>query len=245
VRRLLTGRRPLPPRVPPPNALLAALSDRECLRLLPSLRLVSIKSRRVLQRQGEPVRAVYFPNSGMASIIAEMPNGRSVEVTSVGREGLIGLSAYFSGAHEAAESIVQAASGTAERMAIGVFRQEMTRGGALHQIVNDYTRRFMHQVMQSAGCHGLHTVEQRCCRWLLLAHDRNGRDDLRLTQDFLAALLGVRRATVSVVLGRLHRRGILDVRSRRIRILHRRRLEAMACECYGILRGLLRLPGAV
>jgi CRP-like cAMP-binding protein len=240
MRALLNGRQPPPPRVPAPNRLLAALGDRECERLLPSLKLVSIRSRRVLQRQGDPARAVYFPNSGVASILTEMQDGRTVEVATVGREGMIGLSALFGGDNRAPESIVQVATGSAERMAVSAFRAEMQRRGALYDVVQRYMRRFMRQVTQSAACHGLHTVEQRCARWLLLTQDRLGKDEFRVTQDFLAILFGVRRSTVTVVLRSLQRRGMIEYRRRHVRIRHRRRLEAAACECYDILRGHLK-----
>jgi CRP-like cAMP-binding protein len=235
-RALLNGKRPLPPRVPAPNRLLASLGDRECERLLPSLTLVSIKSRRVLQRQGEPIRAVYFPNSGVAAVMTEMQDGRTLEVTAVGRDGMIGLSALFSGDSRATESIVQVAPGSAERMSAAAFRAEMQRHGRLYEIVQRYVRRFMSQVMQSAACNGLHSVEQRCARWLLLTQDRLGKDEFRLTQDFLAVLFGVRRSTVTVVLRALQRRGLIEYRRRHVRIRHRRRLEQAACECYENLR---------
>lgn len=236
VRALLSGQQPLPPRVPAPNSLLAALGTRECERLLPSLKLVSIRSRRVLQRQGDPVRAVYFPNSGVASILTELQDGRAVEVTTVGREGMLGLSALFTGENRAGESIVQVASGSAERMSVSTFRAEMQRRGAFYEVIQRYMRQFMSQVMQSAACNGLHTVEQRCCRWLLLTHDRVGRDEFRLTQEFLAILFGVRRSTVTVVLRKLQRRGLIEYRRGFVRIRNRRRLERAACECYESLR---------
>jgi CRP-like cAMP-binding protein len=225
--------------VPAPNSLLAALGDRECERLLPSLKLVSIRSRRVLQRQGDPVRAVYFPNSGVASVMTEMQDGRTLEVTAVGSEGMIGLSALFAGENRAAESIVQVATGSAERMSARAFRVEMQRRGAFHDIVQRYMRRFMTQVMQSAACNGLHSMEQRCARWLLLTQDRLGKDEFRVTQDFLAVLFGVRRSTVTVVLRQLQRRGLIEYRRRLVRIRHRRRLEQAACECYEHLRDQL------
>jgi CRP-like cAMP-binding protein len=238
-RRLLNGKQPLPPRVPAPNNLLAALGDRECQRLLPSLTLVSIRSRRVLQRQGDPVRAVYFPNSGVASVLTEMQDGRIVEITAVGREGMIGPSALIAGDHRAAESVVQVAAGSAERMSIAAFRAEMQRRGAFYDIVQRYMSRFMSQLMQAAACNGLHSVEQRCARWLLLTQDRLDKDEFRLTQDFLAVLLGVRRSTVTVVMRNLQRRGMIEYRRRHVRIRNRRRLERAACECYENLRGHL------
>lgn len=236
VRALLSGQQPPPARVPAPNSLLAALGTRECERLLPSLKLVSIRSRRVLQRQGDPVRAVYFPNSGVASILTELQDGRAVEVTTVGREGMLGLSALFTGENRAGESIVQVASGSAERMSVSTFRAEMQRRGTFYEVIQRYMRQFMSQVMQSAACNGLHTVEQRSCRWLLLTHDRVGRDEFRLTQEFLAILFGVRRSTVTVVLRKLQRRGLIEYRRGFVRIRNRRRLERAACECYESLR---------
>jgi CRP-like cAMP-binding protein len=154
---------------------------------------------------------------------------------------MIGLSAWFNGDNRAAESIVQVASGSAERMPISVFRAEMQRRGAFYEIVQRYMRRFMTQIMQSAACNGLHTVEQRCARWLLLAQDRLGKDEFRVTQEFLSILFGVRRSTITVVLRNLQRRGLIEYRRRHVRIRNRRRLEQAACECYESLRGNLEL----
>jgi CRP-like cAMP-binding protein len=232
----LSARRPLPPRLPPPNNLLAALGDRECERLLPSLRLVSIRSRHVLQRQGEPLSAIYFPNSGVASVLTEMQDGRAVEVTAVGREGMIGVSAALEADAPSVSSIVQVTSGSAERMSLAAFCKEMNRRGPFAEIVHHYTRRFMSQVMQSAACHGLHTVEQRCCRWLLLTEHRVGHGEFRVTHEFLASLWGVRRSTVTVVLRGLQRRGLIEYRRHLVRIRRPERLAAVACECYVSLR---------
>lgn len=190
----------------------------------------------MLQRQGEPVQAVYFLNSGVASILTEMNDGRAVEVTTVGREGMIGLSAALDADAPAVASIVQVTTGSAERMSLAAFRKEMNRRGLFSEIVHDYTRRFMSVLMQSAACHGLHTVEQRCCRWLLLTQHRVGRDEFRVTHEFLASLWGVRRSTVTVVLRGLQRRGLIDYRRHIVRIRRPERLAAVACECYLSMR---------
>lgn len=241
VRGLLNAKRPLPARVPAPNSLLAALGERECARLLPSLKLVSIRSRRIIQRQGERLRAVYFLNSGVASVVRQMQDGRTVEVTTVGREGMVGLAALFKSEVRTAESIVQVASGSAERMSVRVFREEMRRRGAFYEVIQGYIRRFMAQVIQSAACNGLHSVEQRCCRWLLLTQDRLERDEFQMTQEFLALLFGVRRSTITVVLRKLQRDGLIAYRRRYVRIRNRRGLEASACECYRSLRDSMEI----
>lgn len=230
------GGRP-PQRETPPNRLLAALSADDCDRIFPSLRTVPMRYKQVLQRQGEPVTRVYFPASGVASITTMMRDGRVVEVATVGNEGLVGIWPALGDRTSGGDAIVQVAGGSVQVMPVEVFRRELERRGALYQAVSRYVRAFLLLTMQSAACNGLHTVEQRCCRWLLMAQDRMGRDDFRLTHETLAVMLGVRRSSVTDVAAVLRTAGLIEYRNGRVRILDRARLEASACECYRVIRG--------
>jgi CRP-like cAMP-binding protein len=229
-----------PRRVVPPNRLLAALPAADCDRIFPLLRTVPMRYKQVLQRQDEPVSCVYFPAGGVASLTTMMRDGRTVEVATVGNEGMIGIWPALGGRVAASEAIVQVPGGSAQAMPVELFRKELARRGGLHDVVTRYVQAFLLLTMQSAACNGLHTVEQRCSRWLLMAHDRTGRDEFRLTQETLAVMLGVRRPSVTDVAGALRDSGRIDYRSGRVRIVDRKRLEAASCECYRVIRSHFR-----
>ena len=235
LKRRTAGGRP-PRRTVPPNRLLAALPVEECDRLLPSLRTIPLRYKQVLQRRAEPVSFVYFPGSGVTSITTIMGDGRTVEMATVGNEGLIGVWAALGGRVPAGDAIVQVAGKSAQMLPVEVFRRELERRAALYDIVTRYLQAFLLLTMHSTACNGLHTVEQRCCRWLLMAHDRIGRDDFRLTQEALAVMLGVRRPSVTGVAQALREAGLIEYRQGHVRIVDRKRLEAASCECYRIVR---------
>jgi len=182
---------------PPPssNKLLAALPPADYLRILPSLRNIPIKFKQVLQKQGEKVTNVYFPASCVCSIVNVMKDGRMVEVATVGNEGMIGITAFLGGELPPGETFVQVPvpDGESQVMSVAAFRQEIDRHGPFQDLMNRYAQALTAMIMQSTACNGLHSVEERCARWLLMTHDRVGRDDFQLTQEFLAIMLGVRR----------------------------------------------------
>jgi CRP-like cAMP-binding protein len=197
-----------------------------------------LKFKQMLQKQGEKVTSVYFPASGVCSIVNVMKDGRMVEVATVGNEGMIGITAFLGGDHPPGETFVQVPvpNGETQVMPVAAFREEVDRRGPFHDLMSRYAQALTAMIMQSTACNGLHSIEERCARWLLMTHDRVGLDDFHLTQEFLAIMLGVRRPSVTLVMGTLHKAGVIDYRKRMTRVLHRQGLEALSCECYGVVR---------
>ena len=165
-----------------------------------------------------------------------MEDGGVVEVATVGREGMVGISAVFGAPVASGEAFVQIAAEPAAVMSIDAFRREMERRGAFHDRVTRYSQAFVNMLMQSVACNGLHSAEERCCRWLLMTHDRIGQDEFPLTHEFLAIMLGVRRPTVTLVMAELARAGIVSHVRGHVRIVNRKGLEDAACECYRNVR---------
>jgi CRP-like cAMP-binding protein len=161
-----------------------------------------------------------------------MEDGGIVEVATVGREGLVGINAVFGNSVASGDAFVQVAGEPAAVMGIDAFRREMDRRGPFYEVVTRYSQAFVSLLMQSVACNGLHSAEQRCCRWLLMTHDRIGQDEFALTHEFLAIMLGVRRPTVTLVIAELARAGMVSHVRGHIRIVDRRALEGAACECY-------------
>jgi CRP-like cAMP-binding protein len=227
-----------PPTRPPPrdgrprNRLLAGLPLDEFRRILPRLTTVPLNARTVLLKRGEPIRYVYFPNGGVCSVTTMMKNGMAVEVATVGNEGVLGVSSLFSRNGLPGDCMVQVPNGSAERMTVEAFCREMDLHGALHKAVNRYSHGFLTLMMQSTACMALHHVNERCCRWLLMTHDRIGADEFTLSQEFLAMMLGAARPTVSIVASSLQEAGLISYTHARMRILDRRGLETASCECY-------------
>lgn len=219
-----------------PNRILAALPPDDYRRLLPTLTTVPAKVKQVLYKPGDPIRHVYYPNGGVASMTTVMQNGDMIEVATVGTEGMLGLSAYFGATTMVGEAMIQVGDSTAERMDAAVFTAEMDRRGALHQIVSQYTHALVAAMMQSLACNTLHPVQERCARWLLMTHDRMGSPEFGLSHEFLAMMLGVRRPTVTVVAGQLQKVGLIRYKHGRITILDREGLETASCECYRAIR---------
>jgi CRP-like cAMP-binding protein len=220
----------------PKNRLLAALPDEDFRRILPHLKTVALTARKTLLKRGESIRYVYFPNGGVCSVTAMMRNGSAVEVATVGDEGMIGVSAFFGGDAMPGESMVQVPDGDAERMPIEAFRRELARHGALHDGVSRYSQGAMALMMQSVGCMALHHVQERCCRWLLMTHDRVKSDQFTLSQEFLAMMLGSTRPTVTVISRYLQEAGLIRYIHARITIVDRQGLEATSCECYATVK---------
>jgi CRP-like cAMP-binding protein len=164
-----------------------------------------------------------------------MRNGTAAEVAMVGDEGMLGLFAFFGGQAMPGESMVQIVEGratTAERLPVDAFQRELEAHGALHEAINRYSQGVMALMMQSTACMALHHVEQRCCRWLLMTHDRIKTDQFTLSHEFLAMMLGSTRPTVTLVARRLQDAGFIRYRHARMTILDRKGLEAASCECY-------------
>ncbi len=221
--------------VPGENRLLAALPRHEYDRLRPRLDPVALATRDVLHEANEPIAHVFFPLRGMVSLVLVTESGLAVEVATVGNEGLVGT-AVFLGADRGPTRAITQVPGEALRMEAGTFREEMGRCGPLHGLVQRSTRAILSQLAYAAACSHLHSVEQRMCRWLLMAHDRVGADEFPLTQEFLAQMLAVRRPTVTAVAGVLQKAGLISYHRGRMSVLDRRRLEAASCECYRVVR---------
>jgi CRP-like cAMP-binding protein len=221
----------------PKNKLLRGLPRADFERLRPHLKTIPIKVRQILHPENEPVRDVYFLNGGVASMTTVMQNGSMVEIATVGDEGLVGINAFFGGAMLSGETMMQVPDTDAEVMSADVFKRELARGGPFHECVHRYSQGLLMLIMQSTGCMALHPVQERCCRWLLMTHDRVREDEFHLSHEFLAMMLGATRPTVTIVAGTLQKAGLIKYLHGRITILDRKSLEAASCECYATVRG--------
>ncbi len=239
---MVKGRTP-PANQPPPadnrNRLLAALPAADYARILPSLTVVPLKLKDILHRPGEPIRDVYFPGGGFCSMLTVLEDGRMVEIATVGREGVIGVSAVLDGAPVTSAAMVQGETDICYRMTVDAFRREIGRRGAFHELMTHFTQALFGFVAQSTACNALHSVEQRLARWLLLAQDRMESDEFPLTQEFVAMMLGASRPTVTVVAGTLQKAGLIKYRHGHVTIVDRENLEAASCECYRAATDLL------
>ena len=220
------------------NHLLASLPAEDYQRVSAELTWRPLKVRQVLHKHGEPVSEIFFPGRSVCSITNVMEDGAVVEVATVGRAGLVGIAAVFGSPVSTGEAFVQIAAEPAAVMSIDAFRREMERRGAFHDRITRYSQSFVNMLMQSVACNGLHSAEERCCRWLLMTHDRIGQDDFPLTHELLAIMLGVRRPTVTLVMAELTRAGIISHVRGHIRIVDRQGLEAATCECYRNIRAV-------
>jgi CRP-like cAMP-binding protein len=221
----------------PKNRLLAALPARDFRRLAPHLTTVSIHTRQVLHPCGEPLRHVYFPNGGVVSITTMLSDRTVMEAATVGDEGMVGIEAFL-GANAVAPggAMVQVPDTSAERLSVNDFRRELAARGALHTLVGHYAQVFIAQMMQTTACNAMHSVQQRCARWLLMTHDRMHEQDFILSHEFLAVMLGVQRPTVSTVAAALQRAGLIRYTHGRVTVQNRKGLEQASCECYLMIR---------
>ncbi|HTL00930.1 MAG TPA: Crp/Fnr family transcriptional regulator [Vicinamibacterales bacterium] len=218
------------------NKLLAALPKADYARISPLLTTVPLTFKRILHKQGSRIDTVYFPNGGVCSVTNVMSDGRMVEVATIGNEGMVGITIFLGGEIAAGEAFVQVPDGEALAMSADNFRRELDRHGPFYDLMSRYSQAFQALIMQSTACNSLHTVEERASRWLLMTHDRAGSDEFQLTHEFLGYMLGVRRPTVSLVLGTLDKAGAISNGMKKIRIVNRERLEGTACECYDVVR---------
>ena len=233
---------------PHPNRLLAALPRADYEALAPDLEDVRLAHKQSLADRGRPTTHVYFPRGAVLSILVVMADGQFVEGATIGHEGMLGLAAFL-GDGTSTDDVVCQVPGEAARMGVSEFRVACERSPRLQEVLRHYTLALMGQMTRTAGCNRVHPVEERCARWLLMTHDRVGADEFQLTHEFLAAMLGVRRATVTVAAGMLHQAGLIEYRRGRMRILDRDGLQDAACEDYrlteDIYDGLFRrLDGA-
>jgi CRP-like cAMP-binding protein len=228
------------------NRLLDALPADDRERLVRQGTDASLERGQLLVERNQPVASVFFPISAVASYLIDLQDGASVEMATTGREGVVGVSRFLEIDEGLARAICQV-PGRALRVDGDAFEMEIERSPTLVRLLQGYLHAFMGLMGQTVACNRVHTIEQRCARWLLMTQDRTDSSDIPLTQEFLAYMLGVRRQSVTEAAGRLQKSGLIRYRRGNITIVDRRGLEGAACECYGVIAAgferLLPLPG--
>ena len=217
------------------NRLLDALPSEEYARLLPGLQKVSFPLGEVVYEFGGHLDYVYFPTSAIVSLLYTMENGASAEMGLTGNDGVVGIALFMGGGTMPNRAVVQSA-GDALRMKAKLLQDEFARGGKFQHLLLRYTQALITQISQTAVCNRLHSVDQQLCRWLLLSHDRVKADELIMTQELIADMLGVRREGVTVAAGRLQDDGAISYVRGHIKILNRAKLETTVCECYRVVK---------
>ncbi len=220
---------------PAGNLILGYLPQDESERLRPRLQAMDLVQGQVLCEAQVPVDHVYFVDQGMISVVSIMQNGATIEVGTIGTEGMSGLSVILGVVAMPYRHVVQV-PGRARRMSAQALVAELPTSRTLSSLLKRYQAAFNTQVMQGMACNGLHSVIQRCCRWLLTTQDRLGSRELNITHDFLAQMLGVRRASVTEVLRPLQKDGLIQASRGKVIILDSKRLADTSCECYGVIR---------
>ena len=221
--------------VPRQNRLLGAIPEAEWERFAPHLLPVDLRLGEVVYESGVDQAHVYFPVDSIVSLLYVMKDGSSAEIAIVGNEGLVGISLFMGGGTTPDRAVVQSA-GTAFRMRAQHIRDEFVLAGPVQQLFLRYTQALLTQMGQTAVCNRHHSVDQQLCRWLLMSLDRLASNELTMTQELIANMLGVRREGVTEAAGKLQRAGVIEYRRGRIRVLDRPRLESMSCECYEVVR---------
>jgi CRP-like cAMP-binding protein len=216
------------------NQLLAALPKKDYQALQRHLEETPLVFEEILYQPNVLISDVYFPNSGIVSLLAAANEHATLEVGLVGKEGILGL-AIFMGVNTSLNRAVVQGAGSAMRMKATAFRKECSNGGALPRLLQRYTHSRLTQITQSALCNQFHSVDARLARWLLMTHDRMGDDEFQLTQEFLSNMLGVRREGVSRAAGDLQKRKLIVYSRGRLKVLDRVGLEAVSCGCYEII----------
>ncbi|HYO99053.1 MAG TPA: Crp/Fnr family transcriptional regulator [Pyrinomonadaceae bacterium] len=223
------------PAVPTINRLLAHLPEDEFELLRPHMAQVQLELHTVIIEPHVPIRDNYFPLNALLSMVSVMEDGSAVECGSIGREGMSGIPVLLDAGETSMQTVVQIA-GEAIRIKAEVLKEVYDRGGALKRILN----RYMHTVVvvgsQSTACNRLHHIDRRLCRWLLMSSDGIGSDEVRITHEYLAVMLGVRRAGVSEAAAKLQEQNLISYSRGSIQILDRESLEELACECYRVVK---------
>ncbi len=217
------------------NHLLAALPPEDYAQLLPHLELVPMPLGEVLYESGVQMRHVYFPTSAIVSLLYVMEDGASAEIAVVGNEGIVGISLFMGGETTPSRAVVQSA-GEAYRLQGNILKRSFHQAGAMQRLLLRYTQALLTQMAQTAVCNRHHSLDQQLCRWLLLSLDRLTSNELVMTQELIANMLGVRREGVSQAATSLQQAGLITYRRGQITVLDRAGLEARACECYAVVR---------
>jgi len=219
------------------NRLLALLPREMRQRLLPLVRLTSLKARQVLYEPNSPINTIYFPLGAVASELSTMADGTTVEVATIGKEGMVGVPVLLGGDAISLHMIAQIPG-----PALAIKRENFTAtindgASGLPPILLRYIQALLTQIAQQSACNRSHLIAQRCARWILMTHDRAGKAEFPLTHEFLAYMLGARRASVSIAARTLAKAGLISYTRGSIHVLNRKRLEKASCECYGVIKG--------
>ena len=217
------------------NQLLAALPEAEWERLLPQLEPLEMTLGTVLYESGSNLTHVYFPTTSIISLLYVMEDGASAEIAVVGHEGIVGISLFMGGGSTPSRAVVQSA-GMGFRLKADMLMHEFNRSGPVMHLLLRYTQALITQMSLTAACNRRHALEQQLCRWLLLTLDRLPGNELLMTQELIASMLGVRREGVTEAAGRLQRAGIINYRRGHITVLEREGLNARVCECYDVVK---------
>lgn len=227
---------PLPPPRAGSNRLLAALPRDEASRLQPHLEPVFLDGTQVLYTPHHPMESVYFPTTGVSALLIRLRDGATVEVATVGNEGMLGLPIVW-GTETMPLLALSLIPGHAERLSAERFRAALSQGGVLPRLLHRYTQALLAQIAQAAVCNRLHAMQERCARWLLMTHDRMGSQPFALTQALLARAQGVRRGTINQVCRTFQQAGFIHYTRGTIMIRDRSGLEGIVCECYEVIVG--------
>jgi CRP-like cAMP-binding protein len=234
----IQGARQVPKKSRPPpiqNQLLAALPGKVYKRLIPHLEYVLLPFMEVLYESGEPIEHVYFPNEGLISLLVVMEDETSREIGVIGNEGMLGTAVALGMNSTPNRALIQM-SGSAMRMKAKSLRDELKRGGAIQNLLQGYAHALFTQVSQSAACVSSHAADKRLSRWLLMTHDHAPGNDFEMKHEFMAMMLGLTRSVVTRAAGRLQDKKMIRYIRGQVTVLDRRRLEATACECYGVVK---------
>ncbi|MGI4839976.1 MAG: Crp/Fnr family transcriptional regulator [Janthinobacterium lividum] len=223
------------PPLPTGNHLLAALTHEELARLAPHLEVVPLTLGEVLYEPGDTLRHVYFPTNCIVSLLHVTESGASAEIAVVGNEGLIGIALFMGGESTSSRAVVQSA-GSALRLPGQKLKDEFNRHGDLLLLMLRYTQTLITQMSQTALCNRHHSIDQQLCRWLLLSLDRLPGNQLTMTQELIANMLGVRREGVTEAAGKLQRQSVIEYSRGHIKVLDRPQLERLSCECYSVVK---------
>ncbi len=217
------------------NLILSALPGQERLRLAPELKLVDMALGDTIYSPNNKIEHVYFPTTAIVSLLHVMENGSSAEIAVVGNEGIVGIPLFMGGQTTPSWAVVQSA-GQGYQMRGHLIKNEFFRAGPMQHFLLRYSQVLLTQMAQTAACNRHHTIDQQLCRWLLLSLDRLPSNELIMTHELIANILGVRREGVTEAPGQLHKAGLIDYKRGHITVLNRQGLEERVCECYQVVK---------
>ena len=217
------------------NMLLNTLPDESKARIFPQLKLVHLPLGKVIYESGQSLELVYFPTDSIVSLLYEIKNGSSAEISIVGNDGMLGIAVFMGGESMPSRAVVQSA-GNAFFLPATILKKEFNNNPSIRLILLRYVQALIAQIAQTAVCNRHHTIEQQLCRWLLLSIDRLASNNLNMTQELIANMLGVRREGVTEAAGRLQKLGVIHYKRGHIEVVDRGKLERLCCECYDVVK---------